>query len=193
MRAYNPLSIGELGRNTARALIGYPADPLPPDTPFAGAGVYTLHYIGDFPAYAGMEDCQPIYVGTASPPGGRQARRPAAVPHSALYARLARHARSIEAAENLDLEEFRCRWLVLDPIWIGLVEQVLISEYQPLWNVVVEGFGINAPGKGRRDQARSRWDTIHPGRPEVANLREREESAGAILESVATHRAGSTP
>lgn len=45
MRAYNPLSVDELGRNMARALMEYPADALPPSEPFEGAGVYTLHYL----------------------------------------------------------------------------------------------------------------------------------------------------
>jgi len=39
VRAYNPLSVDELGRNAARALMEYPADTLPPDEAFDGAGV----------------------------------------------------------------------------------------------------------------------------------------------------------
>ncbi len=187
MRAYDPLSVDELGQNAARALMGYPPASLPPET-FQGAGVYTLHYIGGFTAYAGMLDEEPIYVGKANPPGGRQGRKTSAKPSVALYQRLAKHARSIEAVQNLDLEDFRCRWLVLDPVWIGLTEQVLIAQARPLWNVVVEGFGINAPGSGRGNQARSQWDTLHPGRPEVANLPDRPESAAAILAKIAAHR-----
>lgn len=52
MRVYNPLSVDELGRNAARALMEYPAEVLPPGDTFDGAGVYTLHYSGTFPAYA---------------------------------------------------------------------------------------------------------------------------------------------
>lgn len=192
-RAYDPLSVDELGQNAARALMGYPAATLPPDAAFDGAGVYTLHYVGCFPAYADMADNEPIYVGKANPAGGRQGRKAGAKPSRALLKRLSKHARSIEAVENLDLADFRCRWLVLDPVWIGLTEQVLIAESRPLWNVVVDGFGINAPGQGRRNQARSQWDTVHPGRPEVANLPDREESAAVILDSIAVHRAGRTP
>ena len=69
MRAYNPLSVDELGRNMARALMEYPADALPPSEPFDGAGVYRLHYSGVFPAYAGVGVDVPIYVGKADPPG----------------------------------------------------------------------------------------------------------------------------
>ena len=32
-----------------------------------------------------------------------------------------------------------CVWLVLDPVWIGLTEQVLIAVYRPIWNSVVDG------------------------------------------------------
>ena len=168
--------------------MSYPPAALPPDTAFDGAGVYTLHYLGRFPAYAGMPDNEPIYVGKANPAGGRQGRKAGAKPKRELLQRLAKHARSISAVENLDLEDFRCRWLVLDPVWIGLTEQVLIAEARPLWNIVVDGFGINAPGQGRRNQARSQWDTLHPGRPEVAALPDRDESAESILEAVAAHR-----
>lgn len=53
MRDYDPLSVDELGQNAARALMSYPAVALPPEEAFTGAGVYTLHYIGSFSAYAG--------------------------------------------------------------------------------------------------------------------------------------------
>ena len=162
MREYNPLSLDELGRNSVRALMDYPTDTLPPNEPFTGAGVYTLHYEGSYPAYADLGN-EPIYVGKADPPGRRQGIATASRPVTTLYQRLAHHARSIDAAESLELSDFFSRWLVLDPVWIGLTEQVLIAEYQPIWNVVVDGFGNNDPGRGRRNQRRSQWDTLHPG------------------------------
>ena len=70
----DPLSVDELGRNAARALMEYPADALPPSEAFDGAGVYTLHYNGAFPAYAAIGLDVPIYVGKADPPGRRQGR-----------------------------------------------------------------------------------------------------------------------
>ena len=193
MRTYDPLSVDELGKNAARALREHPSMSLPPD-PFDGAGVYTLHYAGAFQPYAGMDDAtEAIYVGKASPPGGRHGRNAAASPGKALHARLLKHARSIDAVQNLNLTDFQCRWLVLDPVWTGLTEQVLISEYRPIWNVVVGGFGINAPGRGRGRQTRSQWDTVHPGRPEVADLPDREESVDEILKSIAAHRVANRP
>lgn len=188
MREYNPLSVDELGRNAARALMGYPSVTLPPAAPFPGAGVYTLHYAGPFPPYCGMGDTDPIYVGKADFPGKRQGRTSQKRSTTALYRRLSKHAESVEAVNNLDLADFRCRWLVLDSVWIGLTEQVLIAQYQPIWNVVVDGFGNNDPGKGRWNQKRSQWDTLHPGRAWAYNLQDLGETSEEITTAIHQHR-----
>ena len=170
--------------------MSYPPDPLPPQESFNGVGVYTLHYIGMFPAYAGINADAPIYVGKVDPPGRRQGRSSSKTATTALYRRLSQHAESIRSASNLNLTDFRCRWLVLDPVWIGLTEQVLIAEYQPIWNVVVDGFGNNDPGRGRWNQRRSQWDTLHPGREWAFNLRDREETAEEVMKAVIDYRSG---
>lgn len=144
-RTYDPLTVEELGRNTARALMSYPAVPLPPNG-VRGTGGYTIHYEGSFPIYADIGN-DPIYVG--------QARD--------VSARLSQHFQSIQQAENLEIGDFTCRWLILAPIWIGLTETILIEEYRPIWNAI-RGFGNHAPGRGRLGQQRSQWDTLHPGR-----------------------------
>ena len=187
-RAYNPLNVDELGRNTARKLMEYPAIALPPDEQFAGGGVYTIYYRGGFDTYAGMAHDEPIYVGKADLPGKRQGRAALKRATPVLYRRLAEHAGSVSSAKNLDLADFRCRWLVLDPIWIGLTEQVLISEYRPIWNVVVDGFGHHDQGRTRRNQRRSRWDTLHPGRPWAAHYQDGADSTADIQAAVIRHR-----
>ena len=58
----------------------------------------------------------------------------------------------------------------MDDIWIPLGENVLIEKFQPLWNRVIDGFGIKTPGKGRAAQKRSSWDALHPGRKFVDKL-----------------------
>lgn len=189
MREYNPLTLDEIGRNAARALMEYSTDSLPPSESFTGAGVYTLHYDGPYAAYANMGNV-PIYVGKADAPGRRQGRATASRPITALHQRLVHHARSIEAAHNLEPSDFGCRWLILDPVWIGLTEQVLIAQYQPIWNVVVDGFGNNDPGSGRRNQRRSGWDTLHPGRAWAINLQDRGETQAEIIAAIAEHRQG---
>ena len=177
----------ELGRNAARALLDYSPADLPPEA-FGGSGVYTLHYQGAFEPYANMADTEPIYVGKANPPGGRQGHQIEQSSTPTLYRRLVKHARSIDSVGNLELTDFRCQWLVLDSVWIGLTEQFLISQCQPVWNVVVNGFGINAPGSGRHGQEKSRWDALHPGRPEVEKLQQRKEPVETITAEIIRHR-----
>jgi hypothetical protein len=82
----------------------------------------------------------------------------------ALCSRLYHHWDSINQAENLATDDFSCRWLVADMLFVPMAERLLIQTYRPIWNVVIDGFGNNDPGAGRYDQDRSRWDTLHPGR-----------------------------
>lgn len=185
MREYNPLSVDELGRNAVRALMEYPADELPPD-PFSGAGIYTIHYSGAFDAYADIGDA-PIYVGKADMPGKRQGRTRGSRPARVLHRRLTEHSRSIDSADNLILADFGCRWLVLDPVWIGLTEQLLVAEYRPLWNVVVDGFGHHDQGRSRRAQERSRWDTLHPGRGWASHQQPNTDTVAAIKNAIGEH------
>lgn len=175
-RKYDPLSVEELGRNAARAITKWAPVALPPDR-FKGEGVYALYYRGAFPAYAGMGD-EPIYVGQAV----YAAKKP-----RPLHQRLGEHMRSIRDALNLDLADFQCRWLVLDPIWINLSERLLISEHQPVWNVVVAGFGNHNQGGTRRNQERSWWDTLHPGRRWASEQKPNNTSEAEIEQAVAVH------
>ena len=138
--------------------MSYPAVNLPSEVAI-GRGVYTIHYSGRFHAYTGLADT-PIYVG--------QARD--------LRTRLSQHAQSIEQAENLELRDFVCRWLVLAPVWIGLTEQILVDEYRPVWNAI-RGFGNHDQGTTRRAQKRSQWDTLHPGRPWATSYQDLEGGA----------------
>ncbi|GAB4544646.1 MAG: hypothetical protein Kow0063_38440 [Anaerolineae bacterium] len=114
----------------------------------------------------------PIYVGKAVPWGWRTARV-ADSDAPALYQRLREHARSIQQAQNLEIDDFRCQFMILTGVEGDLVvpvEAELIRRYKPLWNSVVDGFGNHDPGKGRYNQARSEWDILHPGRPWAERL-----------------------
>ncbi|MBO9325413.1 MAG: Eco29kI family restriction endonuclease [Roseiflexus sp.] len=97
---------------------------------------------------------------------------------------LREHALSIEQAEDLNLTDFRCRYLVVDDIWIPLAETLLIEMYQPVWNTIVSGFGNHVPGKGRHRQQRSAWDTLHPGRPWAAKIQDHPKTRDYIEEEV---------
>lgn len=185
--AYDPLSYENLARSVVSALMAEVPEPLPPLQEFTGPGVYAVYYMGSFPAYQPLssDDClHPIYVGKAIPSGGRKGRASADAGHGApLLKRLREHAKSLERAENLELGEFRCRYLVVVPVWVSLAEQFLIAHYRPLWNTVVDRFGNHAPGSGRRDMRRPRWDILHPGRSWAARLAA-GETAGDILAHV---------
>ena len=169
---FNPLNKISLGESVAEALLTQPVGALPPD-PFIGAGIYAIYYIGPFEAYTEVAELNleglfqwPIYVGKAVPAGARKGGFGlGAEPGQALIKRLVEHAASIEQAENLELSDFLCRFLVVEDIWVPLAESLLIEKYQPLWNRVTDGFGNHAPGKGRYNQQRSPWDELHPGRP----------------------------
>ena len=165
---YNPLGRIPLGESVVRALLDRSCEPLPPADTFRGAGIYALYYTGDFEPYQPLssDDCDvPIYVGKAVPPGSRAGGdATGARAGRQLHNRIRKHADSINAADNLDVADFRFRYLVVEDIWIPLGESLLISRFRPLWNVTVQGFGLNDPGRMRYGGDRSDWDQIHPGR-----------------------------
>jgi len=106
-------------------------------------------------------------------------------PGDVLYRRLCEHADSIRQATNLSIPDFRCRYLVVDDIWIPLGESLLISRYAPLWNQKIDGFGNHDPGKGRYNQQRSLWDVIHPGRVWAEKLQPNSRSPETVLKDMA--------
>ena len=175
---YNPLDKKNLGEQVSSALLKTQISPLPP-AKFIGAGVYAIYYSGNFPGYKLLAELNandkylcPIYVGKAVPEGARKSGTGINTERSfALYKRLNEHAKSIEAAANLELSDFHCRFLAVDDIWIPLAESMLIEKFLPIWNCLLEGFGNHAPGKGRKDTTMSPWDFIHPGRNWAKNLK----------------------
>lgn len=191
MEPYDPLRYDNIGKHLAEKLVSQTVHPLPPSA-FRGDGVYAIYYCGALEAYRpisvkkGCEtpDVPPIYVGS-SIQGGRKGLTDATEPRK-LFQRLCQHSKSIgSATTTLRLEDFECRYLVLVPIWIPLAEQLLITRYRPLWNVVVDGFGNHAPGAGRAAGAKPDWDVVHPGRKWADTLRE-TTSADAIWLRVKT-------
>ncbi len=170
---FNPLDKKNLGVSVADAVLARPISALPPKDSFDGAGIYAIYYTGPFPAYKKVAERNrggkfqtPIYVGKAIPPGGRKGiLDPEAKTGPVLYKRLCEHADSImQAKSTLSLEDFFCRYLLVDDIWIPLGESLLIQILSPLWNQVIDGFGNHDPGKGRYQGLCPAWDIVHPGR-----------------------------
>jgi hypothetical protein len=185
---FNPLDIENLGLSVLTAILKSEPTPLAEVGIFTGAGIYVIYYTGDHPAYTHISAAnadgkfsQPIYVGKAIPAGGRKGIAVATNTNTKqLSARIREHARSIQAAKDLNIEDFCARWLIVEPIWIPLGESLMISRNAPVWNALVDGFGNHDPGAGRISGVRSRWDTLHPGRAWAIKYPERPETAEQI-------------
>lgn len=187
---FNPLDKKNLGSSVAEALVSATAHPMSALPAFNGVGIYAIYYCGPFAAYKQIADQNknksdprlPIYVGKAVPAGARKGAALADPLQSrSLYSRLTEHAESIKTAENLSIDDFVCRYLIVDEIWIPLGESLMIGKFAPVWNSIVEGFGNHDPGKGRYQGMMPRWDAVHPGRSWALKCRAREESPKDIL------------
>ena len=158
---------------------------------FNGAGVYALFLkTAECTCYHGsLPSMHPIYVGKAVPPGSRQGLR--AGDGTALRTRLQKHLNSIKQAENLKNEDFLCRFMILQgrsTDMISAMESYLIRQYGPLWNSYIDGFGINAPGAGRYNQAPSEWDTLHSGRYYAAQLTGQPRDIEVIMQKIQVYK-----
>ena len=193
---YNPLARQNLGASVAEALLSRRAEHLASLKAFSGAGIYAIYYSGTFPEYEPMAKRNrgnrfeaPIYVGKAVPEGARKGARSGnkSASTKALFNRLLEHVESVEKSSNLAIDDFHCRFLVVDDIWIPLAESLLINKFTPVWNTIVDGFGNHNPGKGRYQGMRPRWDVIHPGREWASRCAERQETSKQILADVEEH------
>lgn len=192
---FNPLDKTHLAESVSDHLLTRPVVQLPPDR-FQGTGIYAIYYGGPFPAYRKIAETVtddkraiPIYVGKAVPAGSRKGGYElGADPGEVLYRRLMDHVSSIRSAKNLELADFRCRYLLVDDIWIPLGESLLIERFRPVWNICVDGFGHHDQGRARRGQMKSAWDTLHPGRPWSENVkRSNPRSAKDISKEVVSY------
>jgi len=195
VEAYDPLDYETLADNIVRALESRPLSTLPPDR-FVGAGVYAVYYTGRLEMYAPLvarDELLPIYVGSAAAGGGRKGE-PGFAPSRGyeLHRRLTKHAESVDAATNLELKDFKCRYLVVLPAWIVVAERILLTKYQPVWNRACDGFGMHDVGERRRTGKRPRWDTLHPGRHWSANMSP-GDSLEDIMRDVAQVLCGTAP
>src|SRR5579862_655754 len=132
MASYNPLDRLHLGQNVANALLNRPIVRLGELSPFQGAGIYAIYYVGKHELYRTLATensnnlfRQPIYVGKAVPEGARKGGFGLGEdPGRVLFKRLNEHAKSIAATKNLLVNDFHCRYLITDDIWIPLAEAV---------------------------------------------------------------------
>lgn len=156
-------AFAEIIKDTIRFFNGTPIQYLPPQENFKGTGVYALYYIGKSKYYQSLYEqnrisfSQPIYVGKAVPRGWRQGRAQQGDASNELFARLCDHQHSIEAANNLRLQDFMCRFMILEgaeaDLAIPTIESSLISLYEPVWNCCIDGFSDNVASK--------EWHRLH--------------------------------
>ncbi len=155
--------VGELIANT---LLHQPRQGLETLPQFYGSGVYALYYNGPFRAYSPLVGHEtPIYVGKADPANSHAVT--AADQGRTLRNRLSEHAKTIAAAENLELPDFEVRYLVVRSAWQGTAEHYLINRFRPIWNKetkICYGFGKHGDSPKTRKNKRSPWDTLHAGR-----------------------------
>lgn len=164
---FDPGDPAVVGRFIALAMISQKRTDLTQIERFYGSGVYALYYNGNFPAYAPIKGTEtPIYVGKADPRSD-MAKLPTEQGEK-LHGRLKDHIRSIgKAADNLKVEDFQHRSLVVQSGWQGAAEDYLIHLFKPVWNNetgICYGIGKHGDAPTKRANDRSPWDTLHPGR-----------------------------
>lgn len=150
---------------------------------FDGSGIYALFYTGDHELY-GNNDKTPLYIGRVQPKSIPSDKNKES---ANLYTKIREQCKSIDDAKNLSIEDFQCKYMVLDQTEMSLseaIENELINKFRPTWNLCVEGFSNHNPGKGRLKQSPSEWDTLHPGRQWVKKLQGAVKSKSVIKRKV---------
>ncbi len=197
---FNPLDKRHLGESVGQAMLRQSVMQLGQLKSFRGAGIYAIYYTGSFPCYEPISIRNqnqrfnaPIYVGKAVPKGARKGGDLDAPPGKALFDRLRQHEKSVSEATNLDLQDFFCRFLIVDDIWIPLGESLLIAKFDPLWNRLIDGFGNHDPGRGRHAGLRPRWDVLHPGRTWADRCQPRDETEQQIIREAREYLRNNSP
>jgi hypothetical protein len=185
---FDPLHPAEIGRLLRERLEEQELTSFPPPE-FLGAGLYAIYWVGKLPLYSRLKDTMvPVYVGKAEAGNSSYGYEPN-YDANKLWKRIEKHANSVREVEGpsstaIHRDDFRVRFLALDDAWIVLGERALLREYRPvLWNSIMNGFGSNPPGTARKN-ARSVWDTVHPGRPRAGQLPNRKFTLGEMLERI---------
>jgi|GEM_PF-238392 len=159
----NPEIVGQL---IGRTMMEQPRHSLGSVEEFYGSGVYAIYYNGNYDAYRPIRRKDTaIYVGNADPPTPNA--KTVEEQGAKLARRLNEHAKSVRAASStLNLEDFECRYLVVQSGWQKSAEDYLINSFKPIWNArICYGFGKHGDDPNTRANTRSPWDTLHPGRP----------------------------
>ena len=189
---FDPGDPSVVGRFVALALIAQPRISLAAVKRFHGSGVYALYYNGNFAPYRPISGSEtPIYVGKANP--AQDTARNPLEQGDGVSRRLKDHLRSIsKVSDSLNLEDFDCRFLVVQTGWQDAAEMFLIDFFKPIWNNetgICYGVGKHGDSPSTRSNKRSPWDTLHPGRewawrdPDMMDSRDK----GRIISDLQLH------
>jgi len=187
---FDPSNPKVVGRFVSLALVAQKRYPLADVDRFYGSGVYAIYYKGDFAPYAPLSGTEtPIYVGQAAP-GLSNAREPIDQGEK-LAKRLSEHRKNIQkATSTLDINDFEYRALVVQSGWETAAEDYLIHLFKPIWNSetkILYGLGKHGDDAKTRQNKRSPWDTLHPGRGWAAKSAEDARTEPQIREDLDTH------
>ena len=193
---FDPSSPSTVGRFVGVALVAQERVPLRSVAPFYGSGVYALYYRGDFAPYGRLSKSEtPIYVGKADPE--TTSAKSAQEQGARLHRRLQDHAKSIgKATTTLAIDDFECRFLVVQSGWQDAAEKYLIDLFKPIWNSEINvcyGIGKHGDAATTRANLRSPWDTLHPGRAWAAGSIADAKPPARILDEIAAHLAANPP
>lgn len=190
---FDPTEPRLIGHFVALALIAQERQPLSTLHRFYGSGVYAIYYKGISGIYAPISGSEtPIYVGKADPTSNSKSL---VGQGTKLADRLIEHRRSIEKAEStLNVTDFECRALAVQSGYQSAAESHLIRLFRPIWNNetrILFGIGKHGDSADTRQNNKSPWDTIHPGR-KWAEANNEAKSIEKIIQEVAIHFATST-
>ncbi|ROR42974.1 Eco29kI family restriction endonuclease [Kitasatospora cineracea] len=147
-------------------------------------GIYAIFYTGANQLYAPIAGSPiPLYVGavqSASGAGKAYSRQ-----HT-VGQRLEEHRRTLEQSRDLDPRDFMFRVLFIDDLFMGATIDALTTQFKPLWNTTIEGFGNRNPGKARR-LPRPKWHELHAGPDSWAADLESRWDRAALVEQVGHH------
>ncbi len=193
---FDPSNPKTAGRFVALTLVAQPRHGLGNLQEFYGAGVYAIYYNGPFDAYAPLSRSDhPIYVGKADPED--PAAKDAIGQGVKLFGRLNEHAKNIrKATSTLSIDDFQCRFLIVQSGFQTAAEDHLINFFKPIWNSetnICYGIGKHGDSAGTRANKRSPWDTMHPGRKWAVATIEDQKAPESIRRQIAEHFTRHTP
>lgn len=187
---FDPADPSTAGRIVALTLVAQERHPLADVPNFYGAGVYAIYYRGDFEPYQALSGTDhPIYVGKADP--AVSAEKDVVSQGVKLSDRLQDHAKNIRKAQStINIDDFDCRFLIVQTGFQKSAEDYLIKLFKPIWNWetrICYGLGKHGDSSDTRANRRSPWDTLHPGRQWADSSDEDQKSYEQIVDLIARH------